>query len=96
MARLELSGDNEYIRKMKAHLEKEHPSTKGKLMLFTDPARHDQVINAVNNQRRIGFKDAFKKTIKDFGASGGKILKQISDPLDKIDADLKKSLGKYY
>jgi hypothetical protein len=82
MGRLIITADDTYVTKLKSHLEKEHPTTKGKMKLYT--------------QDKVSFKLALKDQIKRIGEVGGRILKETADPLEKIDKDMKKAMGKYY
>lgn len=85
MAKLIITADDSYVEKLKKHLEKEHPSTKGKMSV---------VLNKPKG--RPSFNKALKDQIRVVTDSGKKVLNSVKDPLRKMDDDLKKALGEYY
>lgn len=77
MAKLIISGDNDYVSKLKKHLAKEHPSTRNKMKLKMD-------------LKRSSFGANLKKTLQSAGNVAGKVLHDAVKPLEKMDQDLKK------
>lgn len=67
MAELILTDTEERVRKLKAHLEKEHPSTKGKMKIRVDLPK------------KVGFGKALKEQLKNIGQVSKKVFGNMKD-----------------
>lgn len=84
MKELIISGDDEWITKMKAHLEKEHPKTRGKMWI------QDKIIEKrANTGKPMGLKAGFKESFKNIGDATKKAMDPIEKVMEKIEKDLK-------
>ena len=84
MKELILTGKDEWIVRLKAHLEKEHPSTRGKMLIK----------DKIEYKRNIGFnkKDALKAGFKQSFKNIGDATKKALDPIDKVMMDIDKQI----
>ena len=80
MKKLIISGDDNYIKSLKAHLEKEHPKTKGRMTI------EQKII-----KKQI-LKENIKKSLNDLGSATKRAFSPIDDVMKKIDDDIRKNI----